>query len=346
MDSTDLQPFNRFKILSYYREIQAIERGEMPFPRMVELFPVFACDHRCVGCHSEDLRSEFDGVMPFERFRALADELAGCGVRALELGGGGEPLLHPRAADLLRLLRERGLTFGLITHGARLAGEVAEESLRGGTFVRVALDAATSATYRRIHVLDVFDQVVGNVRALLARRRETGRPCTIGFKFLVSRENLEEIPGAARLAAEVGVDYIQYKALRASPFTLDSAGHARAAALLSEARARADGTTAVRGSVEPARSGLQCFLTPLIPTIATNGDVFLCPFYQHRMDRFRIGNVFRDGGFRALWGTARHRSAIEGIVPEECHVYDCPMHESLKIARAAMLEGRMHLEFI
>jgi molybdenum cofactor biosynthesis enzyme MoaA len=48
----------------------------------------------------------------------IGQEFIDCGVKAVILIGGGEPLVHPKAGDLISLLGENDVHIGITTNGS------------------------------------------------------------------------------------------------------------------------------------------------------------------------------------------------------------------------------------
>ena len=72
-------------------------------PLVVELDPTAVCDLACPGCISEDLVS-IGNSFSKDRLMEIGQEFIDCGVKAVILIGGGEPLAHPKTGDLISLL--------------------------------------------------------------------------------------------------------------------------------------------------------------------------------------------------------------------------------------------------
>jgi radical SAM protein with 4Fe4S-binding SPASM domain len=339
-------PFNRFKILTYYNEINEILKGEIPYPRMVELFLSFACDHKCLGCHSANLRADFDPFIDYEKCINLINDLVDVGVKALEFGGGGEPLMYPKFKEVVEHCAKLGLEMGLVTNGTHFDESLMRLCIKHFTYIRVALDGGTRETYKSIHNVDLFERLLENIKRLVEIKKETGSKCMIGLKYLASKSNFSDIPKAAEIARELGVDYLQFKALRNSEYELNEEEMKKVNKIIADVKEENKKEDLfILGNVSKATSGIKCFLSPLIPVISTNGDVFLCPFYQIRKDRFTIGNVF-EKPFKEIWGSKRHKEAIKNIDIGECTVYDCPLQEAMKIVREAIIKNKLHVKFI
>jgi len=92
-------------------------------PRRLLLEPTTGCNHQCIMCwdHSPRLaRPTGARHMPFERVSALLREMAELGAEEVWLAGRGEPLVHPRAPDILQLIGALGMRSIITTNAGRL----------------------------------------------------------------------------------------------------------------------------------------------------------------------------------------------------------------------------------
>lgn len=107
----------------------------------------------------------------------VATELATYDDRLVALAGHGDPLAHPRFADVCGLLRTAGVYGIAVASPLVNPSAAAIEALftHPVDVVEVLLDAATAETYRNVHGSDAFEAVVGLVRQLEQRRRS--EPC-------------------------------------------------------------------------------------------------------------------------------------------------------------------------
>ena len=108
----------------------------------------------------------------------LAAELGEYDDRLLVLGGFGDPLLHPQFPEICRRLRAapiRGI--GVVSPLVELTDANLQAMLEYGIdLLEVSIDANTAATYRAVHLSDVFENVIRNVGSILDMRRERGIP--------------------------------------------------------------------------------------------------------------------------------------------------------------------------
>lgn len=237
--------------LSYQEKLEAhasrilhLKEHGYSFPAHMTLGLVTYCDQFCKGCYAGGYR--FNASIVFtaslevlkNNLRQAAEfgsEYEGqghphysrktLGLKAVTLVGSGEPLLYPHLRPLLRFLKlELGLDVGLYTNGNNLRDgvlrdgdsepqDIATGVLESCRFVRISLDAASPETHLKERgVSDQFDRIIENVRDLVARRNAAGRiEPTIGLQFTVDDNNVHEILKAARMAKELGVDYLAFK---------------------------------------------------------------------------------------------------------------------------------------
>ncbi len=164
------------------------------------------CNSRCVTC---DYWKYGQTNLPMERARELAPQLKALGTQAILLSG-GEPLLHPRWAEIAEVLRtESGARLWLLTAGLSLhkhAARVVELCDR----LTVSLDGATPETYRVIRGVEAFDAVCAGVLAAVGRGGRVTLRCT------VQRGNYRELPALVRLAHTLGVAQISFLAVDVS----------------------------------------------------------------------------------------------------------------------------------
>jgi MoaA/NifB/PqqE/SkfB family radical SAM enzyme len=190
--------------------------------RKVYVEPTNACNLNCTTCvrHSWD---EPEGFMEWAAFEAVVDGLvdaAGDGGGGAVAGphaagtvafmGLGEPLLHSRFLDMVRLVKGRGLRAEVTTNALLLDDEMAGGLLRAGLDqLVVSIDGASAEAFGRVRSGASLAKVVENVRRLHDRRGPNYGPgMRIGIEFVAMRSNVGELPGLNRLAAQLGATFI------------------------------------------------------------------------------------------------------------------------------------------
>ena len=180
--------------------------------RKAYIEPTNACNLNCRTCvrHAWD---EPEGFMAWDAYEAIVDGLveATHGSDRSEAGavafmGLGEPLLHPRFLDMVRLAKERGLRTEVTTNALLLDKELAAGLLAAGLDqLVVSIDGASAESFGRVRSGASLERVVHNVRLPHDRRGPYyGCGTRIGIEFVAMRSNIAELPGLNRLAAQIG----------------------------------------------------------------------------------------------------------------------------------------------
>jgi len=111
-----------------------------------------ACQQGCVYCYAGSMPQETRGLSSPE-IRALLDDAAGLGIRAIDWLG-GDPLIRPDWHALMAYAQSLGLlnnvwTSGLPLRSLEIARQVCEVTVGG--FVSVHVDSINPETYARLH---------------------------------------------------------------------------------------------------------------------------------------------------------------------------------------------------
>ena len=141
-------------------------------------------------------------VMTERRFARLVEQVGESRDCVISFTGAGDPLFHPELPHFIRMAKESGVR-GVHVRTELLAPTEAIDAMveAGVDVVSVELDAETPETYRRMHGVDRFRQVIDNIqRVFLARTHLSGPNDAAGFAvpWIVPRlqrrvETLEDI---------------------------------------------------------------------------------------------------------------------------------------------------------
>jgi MoaA/NifB/PqqE/SkfB family radical SAM enzyme len=106
------------------RKARALARAfKFPYrPVVAQIIPTRRCNLACTYCNEYDRVSD---PVPLEEMRRRIDRLADLGTGIITLSG-GEPLLHPEVAELVRQIRRRGAIATIITNGYLLTPALIE----------------------------------------------------------------------------------------------------------------------------------------------------------------------------------------------------------------------------
>ena len=192
-------------------------RAAAPMPRFVQIEPVGQCNLRCRMCpiefRPESAPHHPDAHIDFGLFGRLLDQFAG--VAELQLQGLGEPMLHPRFFDMVRLAAGRGIRVSTNTNLTLLTEARAAQCVDSGLhYIHVSIDGASAATYEHIRVRARFAKVMRNLGRLMdAKARAAGCLPHVRWVMVVMRHNLHELADVVRLAHAHGVPEIHVQHL-------------------------------------------------------------------------------------------------------------------------------------
>ena len=147
---------------------------------------------------------------------------------------------------------------------------------------------------------------------------------------------------------DAGVDFVSIKAKRHcadDPELLPEESKLRLEATLQDFRTR--WPQRVFASVTKTHQVGECWLSPLHTVIDAFGRVWVCCYYQDRVEDISIGMLGRDrGGFESLWYSDLHRDAMARVIIPECDFYDCRFHEYHRILNQELGDAKSHFAFI
>lgn len=213
----EFNPFNTMKILKhvdYWRKIN-IEDPEdifVPPPIAVTIDPANVCNYRCVGCNARKIITESDSFMSQKWMEELPEFLKDWKVRAVTLAGGGEPLLSPFIGKFLEDSVDIGsYELALITNGYMI-DRYLPQIMFSTKWVGVSVDASNAETYAKIKNVkqDAFVRVIDNIKRLTKSHRK------VTYKFLINKENIDDIFEAAKLARDCGCCAIHLRPIGAT----------------------------------------------------------------------------------------------------------------------------------
>lgn len=256
--------------------------------------------------------------MPLERIVGLLDEWAEMGVFQLALGG-GEALMSPKFAPVVRSARQRGIVPNVTTNGLLITEKLLDEVQGSLGELRLSLNDTVTI---KLPLLEAK-------AALLRARRQR-----FGFNLIVTRRNLERLPDLLSWACAQGAGTLNLIRPKPAPGNqqwyeenaLSATDGARLGTLLREQKPLFTQTALTVDCAfsflfhgEPARE-LQargvagCAMGERFATVKWNGDVFPCSHLFE--EEFKAGNVTTDS-FRDIWERSqvftRVRAGLAGV---------------------------------
>jgi len=217
--------------------------------------------------------------------------------------------------------------------------QVVEEA----AYVRVSLEGAMPLDYATYKGTTRKQQqkVIENIQAAIQERNDTGSTCEISIKFSVSQSlrGIDHYVAGIQLGKQLGVDGVQFKALRHEPEELMFAEKMAEQELLKKAIYETDSSDLVRYWIKPADHVPQCVLNPLHVVVDHNGHCYICCYYYYRGDEHKLGNILSDD-FDSFWYGKEHQGKVKAIDPEKCRLVDCKFFSHDDVAKWAFDKNR------
>ena len=214
-------PYSTQKLVHHPEALEAMRQGRGQPPTQIHFMPALACNQHCTFC-SYGHRLEHDGpeqlkwknmelmsdaFMPLAKMRECVADWKEMGVKAIELTGGGEPLIYPYVDEFFDLVAQWGVDLALVTNGTALTTDrLSRFRNTNWKWARVSIDAGTQTSYamtRRvppIHWLKAWAAVRELARA------KTRPDQRVGVGYVVDTHNYNGIYEAAELAVDHGAD--------------------------------------------------------------------------------------------------------------------------------------------
>ncbi len=182
-------------------------------PYYVQLEVTTHCNLACYMCVRNEV-IKHPQHLAYEDFAGTFDRIR---PHKLALSGAGEPFLHPDITRMIAHARAHGAAVQIPSNGTLLGKPGAAQAIvdSGLNMLKISIDAATAQTYRAIRRQDCFDKIVGGVRELRERKRDSrARLPEVRFDVVILRENCAEIPDIIRLARDLGVGVVYFRAVQ------------------------------------------------------------------------------------------------------------------------------------
>ena len=323
----DVRQFSSDKILKHLDRVNAWLRGENPPPITVELDVTNICNHRCPECSGWYNQKSDSHLLPLNLARDIIGQLAQAKVRGLIFTGGGEPLCYPDIKELVQLAHSLGLDLGFITNGSLINKETARVLLECCRWLRVSLDAASSAAFKKIHGLDgrAFDKVVANIKLLTTMKKKLKSKTTLGAGYLTCNYTKDEMHDMAILCKKLGVDYLQFRPLQIHNngkfkyHRTDIKGEILRCLKESTDRYKvlySKHKYEMMKEKNYGRNYQKCYGHQFTAVIAADSRVYIC-CHMRGNEKYCIGDLRRNS-FEEVWNSKKRKEVVAGIDFNDC----------------------------
>jgi len=316
-------------------------RGVNVYPIYMEVSPTGACNHRCTFCGLD-----FVGYQPRSLetglFKERLTEMGTLGVRSIMYAGEGEPLLHRNIGEIAAHTRTSGIDVAFTTNAVMLRAQLADTLVPVCEWIKVSINAGTAATYSAIHRTKAadFDRVIENLRQARRVKEDTKSSCVLGMQAVLLPENSGEMTTLARIARDLGLDYLVVKPYSQHPQSeterYRDVTYEDPQRLADELASLNTGEfsvifrlNALQKAAEGRHPYTRCLALPFWSYIDAGGNVWGCSVYLGD-ERFLYGNITTET-FKQIWEGERRAASLKWVCNDldasGCRV-NCRMDEA------------------
>lgn len=179
------------------------------YPYKITIDPTNFCNLRCPGCHTgikhpEMIKSSF---LSFANYQTMFDKLKKHTL-SIALYNWGEPFLNKDIFKIIKHTTDNKVGSTMHSNFNVFSADMAENLVSSGlTHLYLSIDGASQETYAQYRVKGDFENVLSNVRLLVAAKKQSKSKLPfITWKFLVFPHNAHEVETARTMAKNIGVD--------------------------------------------------------------------------------------------------------------------------------------------
>lgn len=338
-----VSPFVQTKVMLHEEALNKLQSQKVIAPVTCEIdLTDGICNNKCRHCFFGTNYKRNPVYIDKNVLKNVLVELKEIGVKAIEFTGGGEPTMHPDFLEIAEYVLKLDLELGIISNGLLL--NKLFPIIHKVKYIRISLDAASSEVYNKVHGVNCYNEVVGNIKQAV----QIAGGERIGIGYLIVPDNVTDIEKAPQVAYELGVRFLQYR-----PASLENKVDDR---IWNEAerlvlKAKSNNSNAELqifnagikwNHLNNERHYCKCYTSSIVAVIKANGDIPLCVLKRNDTENC-VGNIY-DGGFSKNWFSEKHEQLIERINLETCRK-PCK-HDSYNIVCEALQNDYYHKNFI
>jgi MoaA/NifB/PqqE/SkfB family radical SAM enzyme len=164
--------------------------------------PTSLCNLACSTCIRHAWNEKM-GNMSLDLFDHLTNQLSDFkNLRSVMFGGFGEPLFHKDIQYMIQKMNELGLTTEVTTNGTLLDEDMLQGLFSSGlNTLWVSLDGAHLDSYHQAS--GSYRDVLESLCRLATLNEQTTHPIEIGIAVVVTKGNIQSLPGIINLAESV-----------------------------------------------------------------------------------------------------------------------------------------------
>ncbi len=199
-------------ILSEFeKRCKTITPGSKPYIAVIDITNI--CNLHCYHCPTgKKLYGRKPGYMEITQLKKFLDEV-GKYLYLAHLYSWGEPLLHPRAPEMIELVKSYKvstlISTNLNTKNKNLLEQICETGI---DYLTLSIDGSSQEVYSKYRIGGNLDLVLENIAYIVnyKKKKKLFSPI-IEWQFLVFDHNRHEVETARQMAKKLGVDIFNAK---------------------------------------------------------------------------------------------------------------------------------------
>ena len=169
--------------------------GRAPYLWDLEMETTTSCYLRCIHCEHTYWKdkSYFNQHLHIDTLKKVLDSAPN--LKWINLTGEGTSVLNPFFFEMVYEVKKRGIYLDFSHDFVRLSDTQAENLVKWGVDrIYWSIDGVTKETYEKIRVGANFEQVIANVKKLVAYKKQYHSPLPeICFRFTFFKDNVREV---------------------------------------------------------------------------------------------------------------------------------------------------------
>jgi len=179
------------------------EKPDTSYPVSVELSLTNRCNLKCVWCVDWHLRKLDKSEIEFDILKKLILDLERGGTKGITIEGGGEPTCYSHFKELMKIIENVNIKFGLITNGVMIPYI---DHIEKFEWIRVSIDVDSEDNYHKYKKGNRkdYNNLFKNLHKLvIASKKRT----VIGASYIATKYNMDNIISVIKKVRDIGVDY-------------------------------------------------------------------------------------------------------------------------------------------
>jgi len=318
------------KLMYHVNEVSKWLNDEIVAPVYVEIGPINSCNHKCIFCALDYLKSKGAAIDKDVLINTLQD-MKKFGVKSIMFGGEGEPLLYNPLAEVVERAKKFGLDIAITTNGVLFNKEKVKAMLKHLSWIKFSIDAGTEETYAHVHGCKEkdFSIVLDNLKYAAIYRKKNNLPCKLGAQILLIPENIDEVEELILKVKDSGIDYLVLKPYSQHPdsinqMVLDLKKYNLNLSNLVKKYSKPDFKVIYRSlsaqEIEKDEMDYDtCFGISFFALIDAQGNIIPCNIFYEK-EEYYYGNIYKNN-FTEIWKSEKRKEVLKKLYKKGC--YEC-----------------------